>query len=59
MGGGSSLGSDLGLATPTEEETTGGEEGGAEEEPTRDENALPSPAELGIDFTNSDQPDFE
>ena len=59
LGGGSSLASDLGLSTPAEEETTGGEEGGAEEEPTRDENALPSPAELGIDFTNSDQPDFE
>ena len=61
-GGGMSLAQELGLETPAEE-TGGGEETTepetSEEEPVRDENALPSPAELGIDFTNSDQPDFE
>lgn len=61
-GGGMSLAQELGLEAPAEE-TSGSEEttepDASEEEPVRDENALPSPAELGIDFTNSDQPDFE
>ena len=52
MGLASDLGLDVGGGP---EEKMGEETGGGNEE----EEALPSPSELGLDFTDSNQPDFQ
>lgn len=55
-GGSMGLASDLGLDVGGGPEEEMGEETGGENE---EEEALPSPSELGLDFTDSNQPDFQ
>lgn len=55
--GSSSLAADLGLGNLGSEEGLGGEETATEE--TGETEALPTPNELGLDFTDSEQEEFQ